>query len=316
MVVLMTLISLVVFWVIQLPPGDYASTLMARMEETGMVESAYIERVRVRYGLDQPIHVQYFRWINNIVVRGDFGYSFEWNRPVSELIWNRLGMSVLVAGTALVFTLLVSFPVGVYSAVKQYSIGDYIATIFGFLGLAVPNFLIALVLMWISFQYFGWNVGGLFSYEFVRAPWSFARLLDFLRHVWIPMIVIGTAGTAALIRITRANLLDELNKPYVEAARARGMKEKRLIVKYPVRIALNPFISTAGWLLPTMISGEVIVATVLDLPTIGPRLLQALLSQDMYLAGGILLLVSILTLIGTLLSDIALAWADPRIRYE
>lgn len=315
MLLLLILISMIVFVVIQLPPGDYLTTLMTQMEDAGTAaDRAYMERLRIRYGLDRPMYEQYFRWISGIIFRGDFGWSFEWNRPVSGLIWERLGMSVAVSLSALALTFAVAFPVGIYSAVKQYSIGDYIASVFGFIGLATPNFVLALVFMWIAFQYFGWHVGGLFSPQYEFAPWTLDKLIDFLKHLWIPMVVIGTAGTAGLIRIIRANLLDELNKPYVEAAQARGLSG-RAVLKYPVRIALNPFFSTVGWLLPTIVSGEAIVGQVLDLRTAGPLLLRSLLSQDMYLAGSFLLMLSTLTVIGTLLSDLLLAWADPRIRY-
>ena len=260
--------------------------------------------------------MQYGKWITGIVLHGDFGQSFQWNRPVIDLILDRLPLTILISVATILFTWLVSFPIGVYSAVNQYSIGDYIATTIGFLGLAVPNFLIALVLMYIGLEYFGHSVGGLFSPEFVDAPWTWAKFVDLLAHLWVPVVVLGTAGTAALIRILRANLLDELHKPYVVAARARGGTEGSLLVKYPLRVALNPFVSTIGWLLPLLISGDIIVGRVLSLPTTGPLLLNALISQDMYLAGSIIMIVSVLTVIGTLLSDILLAWLDPRIRLQ
>jgi peptide/nickel transport system permease protein len=310
-------ISIVSFAIIQLPPGDFLTSVVANREARGeMVDAAFVHALRVRYGLGEPFYVQYWKWISGIVLRGDFGQSFEWNRPVSSLIWDRLAFTMLLSISTLIFTWVFAFTIGIYSAVRKYSVGDYIATFFGFLGLAVPDFLLALVLMYIAFRYFGRSVGGLFSPEFVDAPWSLAKVGDLLSNLWVPIIIVGTSGTAGLIRIMRANLLDELHKPYVVAARARGLSERKLLLKYPVRMALNPFVSTIGWTLPTLISGEAIVAVVLSLPTTGPLLLRALTSQDMYLAGSFILLLSILTIIGTLISDIALAWLDPRIRFE
>jgi peptide/nickel transport system permease protein len=310
-------ISVVSFLIIQLPPGDFLSTIVADLAAQGdRVDSARLASLRDRYGLDQPVYVQYWKWISGIVLRGDFGQSFEWNRPVSSLIWQRLGLTFVVSLSTLLFIWLVSFPIGIYSAVRKYSIGDYLATFFGFVGLAIPNFLLALVLLYVSFRFFNQSVGGLFSPAYVDAPWSLAKLRDLIAHLWIPMIVLGTAGTAGLIRIMRANLLDELHKPYVETARAKGLSETRLLVKYPVRVSLNPFVSTVGWVLPSLVSGEAIVAIVLSLPTTGPLLLRALKSQDMYLAGSFILMLSVLTVVGTLLSDLLLAWLDPRIRYR
>lgn len=310
-------ISMVAFAIIQLPPGDYLNSLAASYAAQGDVaEQEMLQALERRYGLNQPIYVQYWKWIRGIIFEGDFGDSFEWNRPVGELIWSRLGLTVAVSFVSLIFIWIVALPVGCISAVKQYSVGDYIATFFGFIGLAVPNFMLALILMYVSFKYFGQSVGGLFSYEYINAPWSIARFLDLMSHIWVPVVVIGTAGTAGLIRIMRANLLDELNKPYVVTARAKGLSEGRLLVKYPIRVALNPFVSRIGWTLPRLVSGSAIVSVVLSLPTTGPLLLRSLKSQDMYLAGSFILLLSVLTVIGTLLSDILLAWLDPRIRYE
>ena len=310
-------ISLVAFIIIQLPPGDFITALTAQMAENNeTIDPETLAALRDRYGFDQPMIVQYWKWITGIVFRGDFGQSFEWSRPVADLIWDRLGLTLIVSFATLVFVWVLAFPIGIYSAVRQYSWGDYIATFFGFIGLAVPNFLLALILMYLSSRYLGANVGGLFSAEYVNADWSWGRVVDLMNHLWIPVIVLGTGGTAALIRIMRANLLDELKKPYVELARARGLSEMRLLLKYPVRVALNPFVSTLGWILPTLVSGAVVTAIVLSLPTSGPLLLNALFAQDMYLAGGFILLLSILTLIGTLVSDLLLAWLDPRIRYE
>ncbi|MCR9121729.1 MAG: ABC transporter permease [Phyllobacteriaceae bacterium] len=310
-------ISLVTFIIIQLPPGDFVTALSAQMSENNeQIDPATLEALRQRYGFDQPMIVQYWKWITNIVLYGDFGQSFEWNRPVSDLIWERLGLTLVVSFATLIFVWVLAFPIGIYSAVRQYSWGDYIATFFGFIGLAVPNFLLALVLMYFTSRYMGANVGGLFSADYVNADWSWGRIVDLMNHLWVPVIVLGTGGTAALIRVMRANLLDELQKPYVEMARARGLSETWLLLKYPVRVALNPFISTLGWILPTLVSGAVVTAIVLSLPTSGPLLLNALFAQDMYLAGSFILLLSILTLIGTLISDLLLAWLDPRIRYD
>ena len=315
MVPTLILISIVSFVIIQLPPGDYLTTLVAQLSAQGeTIEAGQLEALKQRYGLGEPVVVQYTKWISAIVLDGDFGQSFEWGRPVSDLLSQRIGLTVVLATSTLLLTWVIAFPIGVYSAVKQYSPGDYIATTIGFLGLAIPNFMIALALMYLGFRLFGLSVGGLFSPQFVDSAWNLGKLLDLLGHLWVPMIVLGTAGTAGLIRILRANLLDELRKPYVVAARARGMPERRLLIKYPLRVALNPFISTVGWILPALVSGEIIVSQVLSLPTTGPLLLGALTSQDMYLAGSIILIVSVLTVIGTLLSDIALAWLDPRVR--
>lgn len=308
-------ISVVSFAIIQLPPGDYLTALMATMREQGeSVEISQLDALRERYGLDQPWSVQYWKWISGIIFAGDFGQSFLYTRPVADLLWERLGLTFLLAFVSMIFVWVVSFPIGIYSAVRKYSTGDYIATFIGFIGLATPNFLIALVLMYISFVYFGQSAGGLFSPEYIDAPWSWAKFLDMMSKIWIPVIVIGTAGTASLIRIMRANLLDELPKAYVETARARGLTERRLLVKYPLRVALNPFVSRLGWELPDLVSGATITAIVLSLPTTGPLLLEALLAQDMYLAGSFIMMLSVLTVIGTLISDLLLAWLDPRIR--
>ena len=314
------LISLVSFFIIQLPPGDFLSTMLQAIAAEGQpvtaADEARIELLRARYGLDRPFIVQYLRWITGIILRGDFGYSFQWNRAVSAIIWSRIGLTLVLSVSSLVFTWVVAFPIGFYSAVKQYSIGDYIATFFGFLGLAIPNFLLALVLLYIAFQSFGVVLGGLYAREFIGEPWTLAKIVSLLQHIWIPVIVIGTAGTAGLIRILRNNLLDELQKPYVLTARAKGVPATKLLLKYPVRIAIIPFLSTVGWMLPAIFSGEAIVALVLTLPTIGPVLFNSLLEQDMYLAGSLVFLLAVLTVIGTLISDILLAIVDPRIRYE
>jgi len=265
--------------------------------------------------LGQPIYVQYFKWVTGIL-RGDFGQSFTWGVSVSSLIWDRVWLTILISFITLMFTWMLALPIGVYSAVRQYSFLDYVFTFIGFIGVAVPGFLLALVLMVIAYSQFNMSVGGLFSPGFEDAPWSWARVGDLLSHMWMPVIVLGLGGTASLIRIMRANLLDELNKPYVVTARAKGQSEIKLLMRYPVRAALNPFVSTLGWTLPQLVSGSTIVAVVLNLPLTGPMMLQALVSQDMYLAGSFILILSVLTVIGTLISDILLAWLDPRIRLD
>ncbi|WP_424928909.1 ABC transporter permease [Amaricoccus tamworthensis] len=309
-------ISIIAFLIIQLPPGDYLTSVIARMSDSGQaVDPEEVARLRRIYGLDDPVIVQYWNWITGIVLRGDFGYSFEWGRPVSELIWERMGATLGVSIAALIFVWAVSLPIGIYSAVRRHSIGDHVFTFLGFLGLAIPNFILALTLMYISYKHFGQSVGGLYSNEFIGEPMSFAKFWDLLKHLWIPVVVIGTSGTAALIRILRANLTDELSKPYVITARAKGLREFDVVMKYPVRIALNPFVSAIGWVLPQLISGVTITAIVLNLPTAGPMLIRALVSQDMYLAGSFILLMGLLTLVGMLISDLLLAALDPRIRF-
>ncbi len=309
-------ISIVSFIIIQLPPGDFLTSYIANLSAMGeRVPPEQLQAIRESYGLGQPIYIQYLRWMQG-VLRGDFGQSMEWGVPVSVLIWDRLGLTVVVGLSSILFVWSVAIPIGVFSATHQYSLLDYLFTFLGLLGLAIPNFLLGLVLMWVGFSVFGQNVGGLFSPEYQNAPWSLEKVLDFLNHLLIPMIIIGTAGTAGLLRTMRANMLDEINQPYVEAARAKGLSERRLIWKYPVRVALNPFISTVGYALPDLVGGVIIVAVVLNLPTIGPLLLRSLLSQDMFLAGAIMLIISVLTVIGTFISDILLAIFDPRIRLE
>ncbi|AKO95933.1 ABC transporter permease [Marinovum algicola] len=310
------LVSIVTFIIIQLPPGDYLDSLAAEMGEAGVDNTAVVEQLRAQYGLGQPMYLQYWKWMTGILLEGDFGISFEKNLPVTDVIWDRLGWTFGISLLTLGFIWAVALPIGIYSAVRKYSVGDYIATFFGFVGLAIPNFLLALVMMYVAFKYFGQSVGGLVSPEYLGEPWSWAKFVDLLKHIWMPVFVVGTSGAAALIRIMRANLLDELYRPYVVTARAKGMSEFQLLMRYPVRVALNPFISTIGWILPTLVSGEIIVAVVMNLPTTGPLLLRALLVQDMYLAGSLILIVSLLTVIGTLLSDVLLAWVDPRIRYQ
>jgi len=309
--------SLISFFIIQLPPGDFLTSLISAIADSGQsLDQASINKLTAQYGLDQPIYVQYWKWISNIVFRGDFGWSFDWGQPVSRLIWDRLGITLFVSVLSLLLIWVIALPIGIYSAVKRYSLGDHVFTLFGFIGLAIPTFVLALGLMYVSFKYFGQSVGGLFSPEYETAPWSWAKLWDLCLHLWIPILVIAISSTAALIRVMRANLSDELNKPYVVTARAKGLSEFTLLMRYPVRIALNPFISTIGWVLPSLISGVTITAIVLNLPMAGPLLLRALVSQDMYLAGAFILLMSVLTLVGMLISDILLAVLDPRIRFR
>ncbi len=314
------IVSMISFAIIQLPPGDFLTSYIAQIRQTEGDQAAnqlntIIPQLRAQYGLDEPIYVQYAKWIGNIVLRGDFGYSFEQRQPVNVLIWERIGLTLLLTSTTLLFTWLLAIPVGVISATRQYSFGDYFFTFLSFVGLGIPNFLIALILMWIAFKYFNTSVTGLFSPDMASAPWSMAKVIDMLQHIWLPILVLGLGGTATLIRTVRANLLDELNKPYVEAARAKGLTERQLIWKYPVRLALNPFVSSVGWALPQLVSGATIVSIVLNLPTTGPLLLRSLLAQDMYLAGSFVLLLSVLTVLGMLISDILLALLDPRIIY-
>ncbi len=313
----LVVVSFLAFVLIQLPPGDYVTTYIATLAASNeVVDQNTANDLRQRFGLDQPMIVQYLKWITGIVTRGDFGLSFEWQQPVADLIWERMALTLLLTFSTLLATWAIALPIGVFSAVKKYSIADYFVTFLSFLGLAVPSFLLALVLMYIAAVKFGQEVGGLFSEQYVNAPWSLGKFVDLLHHLWIPVIILAVSGTASLIRVMRANMLDELAKPYVTTARAKGLSEFRLLVKYPVRIALNPFISTIAWLLPNLVSGSIIVAIVLSLPTAGPLLLQSLMAQDMYLAGAFVLLICALTLIGSLISDILLAFADPRIRLE
>jgi peptide/nickel transport system permease protein len=310
-------ISFISFVLIQLPPGDYVTTYIATLAASNeIVDQNTAADLRSRFGLDQPMIVQYWKWITNIILYGDFGLSFEWQQPVSELIWERMSLTLVLTFSTLLLTWGIALPIGVFSAVKKYSIGDYVVTFFSFLGLAVPSFLLALVLMYFAAVEFGQSVGGLFSEQYQNAPWNFDKFIDFLQHLWIPVVILGVSGTASLIRVMRANMLDELNRPYVTTARAKGLSEFTLLVKYPMRLALNPFISTIAWLLPNLVSGSIIVAIVMSLPTAGPLLLQSLMSQDMYLAGAFILLICALTVVGSLISDILLALIDPRIRLE
>jgi len=313
---LLFLFSVVVFAIVQAPPGDFLTTYVATLASSGSSISAeQVEALRREYGLDRPIWVQYLKWMENLA-KGNLGLSLEYQRPNAELIGERLVLTMVLALLSFVFTWVVAIPAGIYSAMHPRSAIDYVLTVVNYVGVATPNFMLALVLMWSAFAYFGMSVTGLFSPDFVEVPWSGARVLDLLKHVWLPAVVLGVAGTARLTRVMRANLLDELNKPYVTTARAKGLSEWRLVVRYPARLALNPLVSTIGWYLPALFSGSLIVATVMNLPNIGPLLLRALINQDMYLAGSILLIYCFLTIVGTLISDILLVWLDPRIRFE
>ena len=308
--------SIIAFILIQAPPGDFLTSYIAELAASGSsIERAQIDALRALYGLDQPLYIQYFKWIGRLLT-GDLGFSLDWQKPISELIGERLALTLALGVGTFIFTWLVAIPIGILSATRQYSFFDYFFTVFNYIGVATPTFMTALVLMWIAFKYYGLSVTGLFSPEYIDAVWSWDRTVDLLKHLWLPVVILGLDGTARLARVMRANLLDELKKPYMEMARAKGMSEWSLVMKYPVRLALNPLVSTIGWYLPLIFSGSVIVATVMNLPTIGPMLLRALISQDMYLAGTIILIYMILAIIGTLISDILLAWLDPRIRME
>ena len=307
-------VAVLSFIIITLPPGDFVDAYMSQLSATGSaVSQQHLESLRELYALDRPLHEQYLKWMGK-VLRGNFGTSMLWQQPVTEVIGSRLTMTIVVSLAAVLLTWVIALPIGIYSAVRQYSIGDYAFTFVGFIGLGVPSFLLALVLMYVGFVLFDTNIGGLFSPEYQLEPWSWGKVKDLLNHLPLPALIIALAGTAELIRLTRANLLDELRKPYVITARAQGLSERRLILKYPVRVALNPFVSTVGYLLPFILSGAVIVSYVLSLPTLGPVLLGSLVAQDMFLAGAIILMLGTMTVIGTFISDMLLMWIDPRIR--
>ncbi len=316
MIIILIIVSIVGFIVIELPPGDFLTLYIYRLERQGQqFDREEIIALRKSYGLDMPLSQRYFHWMWKML-HGDFGRSFELNKPVIELIGERLPLTVIISLFSLIFTYVLAIPIGIYSATHQYSSGDYMFTVTGFMGLAIPNFLLALILMFFFYRFLNISVGGLFSPQYAIAPWSLDKFVDMLRHLPIPIIVIGTAGTAGLIRVMRACLLDELRKQYVITARAKGVAERTLLFKYPVRVAINPIISTIGWTLPAIVSGETITAIVLGLPTVGPLLFNALMSQDMYLAGSSVMFLGFLTVIGTFISDMLLVWIDPRIRYE
>lgn len=314
MVPTLFVVSVISFIIIEAPPGDFMDAYVEQLlQQQEAVDPAQVASLRQRYGLDAPTYVRYFRWLGNIL-QGNLGRSLEWNQPVSKLIADRLPWTLAISVASLIFVYALAIPIGLYSATRQYSIGDYFFTLVGFIGLATPNFLLALLILYYYFDVTGNVALGLFSDEYQVAPWSFAKFIDLLKHLWLPALVAGSAGTAGLIRVMRANLLDELERPYVMVARSKGLSEGKLLVKYPFRIAMNPVASTIGWTLPTLINGELLASLVLGLPTIAPLFVGALLSQDMFLAGSVVMILSTLTFIGTLLSDIVLAWLDPRIR--
>ena len=306
--------TIVTFGIIMAPPGDYLTSYIAQLEASGdLIDEAEVRGLKRQFGLDQPIYRQYWGWVTNFL-RGNLGFSLEFQRPVNQLIGERLAMTLILGLFTVMFTWTLAIPIAILSAVKQYSIIDYFFTLLSYFGVGTPNFLLALVTMWFTFSFFGLKITGLFSQEYQDVGWSVGKFVDMLKHIWVPMLILGTDGTARFVRIIRANLLDELSKPYVETARAKGLPEWKVVLKYPVRISLNPFVSTAGWQLPQLFSGSLIVATVLSLPTIGPLLLRSLFAQDMFLAGSIILILTALTMIGTMISDIILAAMDPRIR--
>ncbi len=314
--VLMVVFSVIVFWLVQAPPGDYLASYAANLAAGGSsIREEQLDALRHQFGLDQPGYVRYLLWMQGLL-KGDFGYSLEYQRPNVDLIGERLVLTIFLALFAFVITWIVAVPAGIYSATHQNSLFDYAFALLNYIGVATPNFMLALILMWIAFANFGLSITGLFSQQFEQAPWSWDRFVDLLRHIWVPGIVLGIAGTARLMRVMRANLLDELNKPYVVTARAKGLSEWRLVLKYPVRMAINPLVSTIGWYLPQLFSGSLIVATVMNLPNIGPLLLRGLIQRDAYLACSILLIYCFLTIVGTLISDVLLALLDPRIRME
>jgi peptide/nickel transport system permease protein len=310
------LISVVSFAVIQLPPGDFVDTYVRNLEvQGGTVNQGQRAAIEAQYGLDKPVYVQYGIWVKHIA-QGDFGNSFLYDRPVGDILQERVPRTVGIALAAMLLTWVIAVPIGIYSALRQYSIWDHVFTFISFVGLAVPGFLLALVLMYVVYEKTGWLVTGMFSPEYRAAPWSVAKFVDMLKNLWLPLLVLAVTSAAGVIRVLRASLLDEVKKQYVTTARSKGMPEWKLVMRYPVRIAINPLISTIGWMLPALVGGEVVVSKVLNIPTTGPVLLEAILAQDMYLTGALVMILSALTVIGTLASDVLLAVVDPRIRYE
>ena len=308
-------VSVLSFVIIQLPPGDFVTTYIAELSENHKhITDERAAALRSEYGLDHPVYVQYLLWMNK-VVHGDFGVSLAWKRPVSAVIGDRLWLTMILSFGSLTLGMMFALPMGIYSAVRQYSVGDYALTFFSFVGLGIPDFLISLVLLYLGFVIFHANIGGLFSAAYANAAWTWGKVLDLLKHLPLPLVILGLLGVGGDIRILRANLLDEMRKPYVISARAKGLSERRLLLKYPLRVALNPFVAGAGGILPALVSGSVIVSLVLSLPTLGPVFLGALESQDMFLAGTIVLMLGALTIVGMLVSDLLLAWVDPRIRF-
>lgn len=316
MIPTLIVISILTFIIIELPPGDYVTSYVQALKSKGMeFNKAQIESLRQQYGLGLPMYQRYFKWFIKLF-QGDLGWSFTYSEPVTKLIIERLPFTLLISFFTIIFTWVVAVPIGIFSAVKKYTVGDYALTLIGFIGLSIPNFFLAILLMYFGFKYFGVSIGGLFSRQYLLAPWSWGKFVDMLSHLWVPVVVIGTAGTAGMIRVLRASLLDELGKDYVRTARAKGLSELKILFIHPFRVAINPMISTIGWLLPSIFSGEVITSKVLSIPTTGPLLLGALLNQDMYLAGSFIMVLSFLTVIGTLISDLALAALDPRITFN
>ncbi|MEC0228309.1 ABC transporter permease [Paenibacillus alba] len=310
-------ISFIVFYIIQLPPGDYVSSYSAKMSAAGdVMTTAEMDEMRANLGLDRPVYEQYLVWMKKIVLHGDFGFSFNYNKPVTAVIQQYMGLTLVVSLVTMLFQYAVAIPIGIYTAVKQYSAGDYIFSGLSFIGMATPNFLLAIILMFLSYSWFGDPLLGLFSSDYVNAAWSMDKVMDLMKHLVIPVIVIGLSSTADLIRVMRGQMLDELNKPNVVTARAKGLSEIKILLKYPTRAALNPIVSTFGWSLSSIFTGATITAIVLNLPIQGPVMYNALLGQDMYLAGSWLLFMALLTVVGTLISDILLAWLDPKIRTE
>jgi len=316
LVPILILMSMVAFFLIELPPGDYVSFRIQQLRMSGVeVSEDEAQRLMIQYGLDRPLPARYWRWVSGIVLRGNFGWSLQWNKSVNEILSERIPMTVTISLLALLLSWTVAIPIGIFSATHQYSVMDYVFTFLGFIGVATPGFLLALIIAWVLFAQFGFSMLGLYSKEYLDAPWSFAKFVDLLKHIWLPLILVGMGNTAATIRVVRNNLLDELRKQYVITARAKGLTEWGLLLKYPVRVAINPLLSTVSWVLPGLISGAVLIDIVLSLQTTGPVLLRAVLAQDMVLAGSIVLILSALTVVGALLGDILLALVDPRIRF-
>jgi peptide/nickel transport system permease protein len=316
MIVLLVVLSVLVFAIIQLPPGDYATFYIEQLRLQGEeVSEARIQSIKRQYGLDLPLYRQYFRWTGGLL-RGYLGRSFYWNEPINDLLAERLPLTIVISICTLLLTYAVAVPIGILSATRQYSVFDYVFTIVGFIGVALPNFLFALIVMYLVYEWFGLSAGGLFSSDYIAEPWSWAKAVDLIKHLPAPILIVGTSGTAGLIRVMRANMLDELRRPYVETARSKGLAETRMLIKYPIRIAINPILSTIGWSLPGIFSGSTIVSVVLALPTVGPLLLDALMAQDFYVAGSILIILSVLSMVGTFISDLLLAWSDPRVRFD
>jgi peptide/nickel transport system permease protein len=312
MIPILFLVSLICFVVIKLQPGEFGSELL----NNPRVSPETVFLLRKQLGLDKPAHIQYLTWLKGIITRGDFGYSFIYRRPVTSLIWSRLGWTVAISLSTMLVTWVIAIPIGIYSATHKYSVMDYVVTTFGFIGISVPDFFLALFLMYVALRMGSTSVGGLFSTQYIDAPWSWAKFMDLLRHLWIPLITIGLAGTAGIIRQMRANLLDILGEQYIQTARAKGLSERLVIYKHALRNAINPLISLLGIQFPNLISGTIVASIVLNLPTMGPFFYDALLNHDQYLVMTFLLFSALMMLVGNLLADLALAWADPRIRFE